>query len=369
MKKTLISAIEFAQIQEQSKKLKEKYEFDILYLTREQLNSLEHSLGQRCGISREDDVDNRYHIIEHEVFEKRVKDVVDSIKNNKWTEELFSFKIALCKEDGKLYMIDGQSAIEGVNIISKDGNYASSLPEYFVCTYLGKLPLDEIDRLTLLMNSIAPRKRWAASDVVAAKLRKQGGDALKAYYIIKDFQRETGCLETMASYFCVHKYIKADTDPENFCLYEYYEHYTEFYREFLKTAGLIYVENGIIDEKESIGSYFSRWKRVKNIQIGTLLLYTLDLCVYICKQHNLNVNVFLPIYYKRILDYFNNEQLPYMKWDDAMATTKNRFITFADKIKLDSIVGKTFKNKIPATLYKKDYEDFMTKKYVENKMK
>ena len=347
---------------------KENYQF--VKLNRNELNQLRHSIGQRCGISCEEDMKKTYHTLEHEVFKKRVKDTVDSIINHNWKDELLSFRIALCKEDNNFYCIDGQSTIEAVNIIDKDETKPDLLPEDFTAVYLGEMTLDKIDELTFLMNGGTPKKRWSAGDIVASKLRKQGGQPLEAYYKIKDFQMETGCLETLASYFCAHKYIKADTDPESFRLYEFYEHYTDFYREFLKTAGSVYVKNGIIDENEKVGNFFPRKKRVKNIQIGTLLLYTLDLCVYICKKHNLNVNIFLPVYNKKLLEMLNSEQMNYMKWDNIMATPKNRFIDFAEKLNLySSVVANTFKKKIPAKVYKSDYEEFMTKKYVENKLK
>jgi hypothetical protein len=349
------------------KKTKDQKQF--VKLNFDEINMLLHSRGQRCGISSDNDKKNVYHELEHKVFETRVKKTMKSIVKKGWDDDLRPFSFALCSDDGKFYIIDGQSAKESVKRLKADSKKSYLIPEKFTCTYEGEMTYDRIAELTYCFNGGVPRTSWSAGDKVAAKLRMTDGEALDAFYKMKDFQYETNSLDTAVGYMFAHKYIKGDTDPEDFTLQPYYTYYADFYRSFLSTAGTIYVESGIAEENRK-NHLPGRYNRVRNLKVANLLMYALDLCVHVCKKHNLDANIYLPIYSNNLNAIFNNPDMPYLRWCNIMETDKTKFVEFAEKINLYSVLYHTFKSKLkPAKLIKADYDDFLTKKYIESKIK
>ncbi len=352
-------------------KIKENREKkDVFELSLDELNMLQHSPGQRCGITREKDTANVYHPLEHQEFDERVKQTEKSILENGWNDNLVPFRFALCKEDNKFYVTDGQATTAACNHIKESASKSYLLPEKYSCMYDGYLTLEEIDSLTYDMNGGTHKKKWKASDNVAAELRKHGGKPLEEFLKMKDFQQETDTGETAISYMLIGDFIKRKMKAEDFKLRDYYELYADFYRDFVNNSGKVYVDDALISEDKKVAPYRSRHKATRAEGLAKHLMQTLDMCVYVCKTHNLNPYTYVPSYGKKLMkDVFNSKDVRLKKWDDIVLTPKTRFMDFAKKINLYSTVAYTFKDKLPADVLKKDYKDFLAKKIVESEIK
>ena len=347
-----------------------KEEARIVKLSLDELNSLSHSNGQRCGITAEEDVNHRYHPLEHQQFDERVQNTMKSIIKEGWKDDLLAFRFALCKDDNKFYITDGQSTKAACNLINANPSSSVTLPQKFSCIFEGYKTLEEIDGHTYDMNGGTHKKVWNASDNVAAVLRRDGGKPYADFLKIKDFQLETKTGETAVSYVFVGDYIKRSTKAEDFKLREYYELYTDFYRDFVTNAGKVYVDANLISEDKRVGRYRSRHNATRSEGMAKHLSQSIDLCLHICNIHNLNPHTYIPIYGRKLMsEVFNNAGMKVEKWNDIMMTPKSDFVGFASKCNLCTVIGETFKGRVLPPSYRTDYKNFLAKKFVESKMK
>lgn len=162
----------------------------LIELSIKEVNNLNFHHINRCGfLDVNEAIANGFSHDDCKSFVNRCEKMLKEIKKNGFLMNSF-LCVAVCKDDGKLYLVDGQGrrgAIQ-LGIIKGDISTDFKVP----CIMLEGYTYDEIGELIRKFNN-AKSSPWKGLDRSFADAKQKGGDYLTAYNIVKNYAETHKC--------------------------------------------------------------------------------------------------------------------------------------------------------------------------------
>lgn len=258
------------------------------FLSFSELSNLTLHKVNRCGYtSLEDAINNGFTETDYNKFISRCKITLKDIKKNGYLETSMLI-IAKCKDDGLLYLIEGQGR-RGAIIIGKEKNEidVDNVP---CLIYEDELTYREIGEKIRIHNT-KKSNRWACADISKSGARELGGDYEWAYNFVEQYKLRTNCCPYMANlmvYGEKHSHKRNSSLPFTQCDFrEGHDLFMSLYEKFLDEFG----------EKQNIKTS-TRHAKVKRADLGIMFNSFFSFLYRTCKKHSIDENVYL----NRILD-------------------------------------------------------------------
>ena len=321
------------------------------FLTYEELCNLNIHSFNRCGHITLDEA-QAHGTSEHDynTFIKRCERTLKDIKKNGYLETSVLI-IAKCKEDGKIYLIEGQgrrgAIILGVNQgkLNVETHSLNTIPCFM---YDDELSYEDIGK-KIEEHNIKKSSPWKTNDLTQIHVKIEGGDVEEAYNMVKkyrekNFKRDGVYTCNLLFYAGKVSHLRGkDIKLTKNDFRENYEIFTSLYEKFLNE----FATTKPIKDNE-------RYSYVRRCDFSIIWESFFNYIHKICRQYNYDAHSIM----SEVLDYI-------IKWSNSNTTTvqnikeflsiskeSNGKFTFLDKINVNKMANKIFSDNIAEVLPK-----------------
>lgn len=286
----------------------------------------------RCGyVKKEDALANGFTETDYNKFINRCKKTLKDIKQNGYLETS-TLIIAKCKDDGLIYLIEGQGR-RGAIMIGSDKNEIdiTNIPCQI---YESELTYREIGEKIRIHNT-KKSARWGCADISKSGARELGGDYEWAYNFVEQYKLRTNCGSYMANlmvYGEKHSHKRNSSLPFTQCDFrEGYELFMSLYERYLNEFG----------DKQNM-SHSTRHANVKRTDIGIIFNSFFSFLYRSCKKHSIDENVYLNKVLDKMCIWSNKiSSLNVQNFREFLNLKKNNKYQFYQMINVEKIFRDT----------------------------
>lgn len=165
--------------------MKINYNFNFCLLSYKELCNLNLHKINRCGEIVEQIALKNYSQAQYDSFIKRCETTLKEIKKKGYNPTSMLI-LAKCKEDGLLYLIEGQGRRGAIILGTERG--IINIDEIPCVIFAKELSYSEIGEEIIKHNIQKSNVMWKSDDIAASQARQIGGDVEKAYMFQHEYQ-------------------------------------------------------------------------------------------------------------------------------------------------------------------------------------